>query len=93
MNRKTNRRVIAQVFFILITIAASVFSIFAQETPSTLPHLRRQGTATQLIVKGKPFLIRGGELGNSSSSSAEYMKPVWAKLSAMNLNTVLMPVY
>ncbi|HQU86172.1 MAG TPA: DUF5597 domain-containing protein, partial [Pyrinomonadaceae bacterium] len=50
-------------------------------------------TATQLIVNGKPFLIRGGELGNSSSSSAEYMKPHWEKLAKMNLNTVLVPFY
>ena len=30
-----------------------------------LPQLRRQGTATQLIVDGQPFLLRGGELSNS----------------------------
>ena len=29
-----------------------------------IPHLRRQVTATQLVVDGQPFLIRGGELGN-----------------------------
>src|ERR1700761_4689393 len=50
---------------------------------SSLPHLRKQGTATQLIVGGKPFLILAGELGNSSSSSLEYMRPVWPKLAAM----------
>src|SRR6266545_1862501 len=61
--------------------------------PSSLPHLRKQGAATQLIVDGNPFLILGGELGNSSSSSLEYMRPVWPKLVALNLNTVLVPVY
>jgi beta-galactosidase GanA len=61
--------------------------------PSSLPHLRKQGEATQLIVEGKPFLVLGGELGNSSSSSLEYMRPVWPKLVALNLNTVLVPVY
>lgn len=58
-----------------------------------MPFLRKQGAATQLIVDGKPFLILAGELGNSSSSSAEYMRPVWPRLKAMNLNTVLIPVY
>ncbi len=57
-----------------------------------LPHLRRQGTATQLIVDGQPFLIRGGELGNSSGEPG-YLKKSWPKLSAMNLNTVVAPVY
>ena len=58
-----------------------------------VPSLRKQGTATQLIVDGKPFLVLAGELGNSTSSSADYMRPIWAKLAAMNLNTVLIPVY
>ncbi|HKP11717.1 MAG TPA: beta-galactosidase, partial [Blastocatellia bacterium] len=59
----------------------------------TLPHLRKRGAATQLVVDGKPFLILGGELGNSSSSSLEYMRPIWQKLVALHLNTVLVPVY
>ena len=35
----------------------------------------------------------GGELGNSSASSLAFMQPVWGKLQAMHMNTVLMPVY
>ncbi len=58
-----------------------------------IPHLRKQGTATQLIVDGKPFLILAGELHNSSASGLEYMKPIWPKLVKINLNTVLAPVY
>jgi beta-galactosidase GanA len=65
---------------------------FAQST-SLLPHLKKQGTATQLIVHNQPFLMLGGELGNSSASDLKYMMPVWPKLKAMHLNTVLMPVY
>ncbi len=57
------------------------------------PHLRKQGSATQLIVDGEPFLILGGELHNSSSSSIEYMKPIWESMLAMGFNTVLAPVY
>lgn len=48
--------------------------------------------ATQLIVDGEPFLILGGELHNSSSSNLEYMKPIWTKLTAMGLNTVVTPL-
>ncbi len=57
------------------------------------PHLKKQGNRTQLIVDGKPFLVLGGELGNSAFTSLEYMNPIWPKLKAMNLNTVLAPVY
>lgn len=64
----------------------------AAAAPSGLPHFERRGTATQLVVDGKPFLILGGETHNSSYSSADYMRPVWPKLAAMHLNTVLVPV-
>lgn len=56
------------------------------------PHLRKQGSATQLIVDRHPFLVIGGELHNSSSSSLDYMRPVWERLVALHLNTVLAPV-
>ncbi|MDR1407176.1 MAG: DUF5597 domain-containing protein [Tannerella sp.] len=65
---------------------------FAQSAAGKIPRLQKQGTATQLIVDGKPFLVLGGELRNSSASSLSYMEPVWAQLTAQNLNTVLTPV-
>jgi hypothetical protein len=57
-----------------------------------VPHLQTQGNARQLIVDGEPFLVLAGELHNSSSSSLEYMRPVWPRLAALHLNTVLVPV-
>ena len=59
---------------------------------STIPHLAKHGTATQLMVHGTPFLMLGGELGNSSASSLRYMAPVWPTLKTMGLNTILVPV-
>jgi beta-galactosidase GanA len=56
------------------------------------PRLEKQGTATRLIVHGEPFLVLGGELGNSSATSAAYMAPHWPRLEQMHLNTVLAPV-
>ena len=58
-----------------------------------VPHLRRQGSATQLIVDGSPFLVRGGELGNSTATNAAYLLPFWPRFAALNMNTVLAPVY
>ncbi|GAA3774176.1 DUF5597 domain-containing protein [Flavobacterium ginsengiterrae] len=58
-----------------------------------IPHLQKKGNKTQLIVNDTPFLIRGGELGNSSATSMESMELIWQKLTDMNLNTVLTPVY
>jgi len=54
-----------------------------------IPHLQKHGTATQLIVDGKPFLALTGELSNSSATSLEYMKGVWPRIAPNNLNLVL----
>ncbi|PXY42436.1 mannonate dehydratase [Flavobacterium cheongpyeongense] len=62
-------------------------------TQNKIPFLQKKGNKTQLIVNSKPFLIRGGELGNSSATSMESMESIWSKLTDMNLNTVLTPVY
>jgi hypothetical protein len=57
---------------------------------SNLPHLRKQGTATQLMVDGKPFLVLAGELSNSSATGVNYMDRVWPRLVAQaKLNTAL----
>ena len=58
----------------------------------SFPCLRKQGSATQLIVDGRPFLVLGGELHNSSSSSLDYMRPIWTRMVDLNCNTVLAPV-
>ncbi|MDR6764571.1 hypothetical protein J2Y38_004805 [Flavobacterium sp. 2755] len=58
-----------------------------------IPHLQKKGNKTQLIVNNKPFIIRGGELGNSSATTMESMEPIWEKLTDMNLNTILTPIY
>jgi hypothetical protein len=57
-----------------------------------IPHLQRNGQAVQLMVDGSPFLVLGGELGNSTSSSLSYMEGVWPVLQELNLNTVLAAV-
>jgi len=54
-----------------------------------LPHLLETTVAKQLIVDGKPFLMRAAELQNSSLSSAEYMRKKWQKLKDMHINTIL----
>ncbi len=71
----------------------AAFCVGAQTRPvSPIPHLERRGNTTQLIVDGKPFLALGGEVYNNSASNLEYMRPIWPKLAAMHLNTVLVPV-
>ena len=58
-------------------------------TNEMIPHLQKHGTATQFVVNGKPYLMLAGELHNSSASSVRYMKPIWAHLDSLHLNTVI----
>jgi beta-galactosidase GanA len=55
--------------------------------------LRKSTDYTQLLVDGKPFIVLGGELGNSTASNLSYLRNYWHRLEQMNLNTVLLPVY
>jgi len=58
-----------------------------------LPTLDTDSDQSRLRVDKEPFLILGGELGNSTASSLGYMEAVWPKAKAMHLNTLLVPVY
>jgi beta-galactosidase GanA len=67
---------------------ASVLGLHAAEPP----RLRMENGAGQLMVNGQPFLILGGELGNSSAGTAAQADVILPKLAVMHVNTVLMPV-
>jgi hypothetical protein len=81
-------------FLALPTLSALLlgYPLAIQAQDAGAPHLAKRGEATQLIVDGKPYLILGAEIHNSSSSSLDYMEPEWPRLAAMGLNTVLTPV-
>jgi beta-galactosidase GanA len=73
-------------------LAASMLLAASGAAHADMPRLETQGSTQRLVVDGKPMLVLGGELGNSSASSRVYMARHWPKLKAMNLNTVLAPV-
>ncbi|MCM1355499.1 MAG: DUF5597 domain-containing protein [Staphylococcus sp.] len=58
----------------------------------TESRLERQGSASRLIVDGKPFIIVGGESGNSMASSAADVATCLESAAAHGYNTVLLPV-
>lgn len=77
---------------VLLSFAIIVMASCAKQSSLPLPALEKRGNSLQLIADGKPFLVLGGELHNSSSSSREYMKEYWPKLKASGMNTVLAAV-
>lgn len=71
---------------LLTAIAAG--ALFPAAHAEELPVIRNR----QLLVDGKPYLALGGELHNSSASNSDYMQPVWDKLKAMHVRTVVSTV-
>lgn len=77
---------------LVMAVVMTLLTAFIFSAAYAMPRLERQGTTMRLIVNDQPMLLLGGELGNSSATSAAYMAPHWPKLEQMNLNTVLAPV-
>jgi len=75
-----------------IALAAAGPAVAASTAAPGIPQLRQQGTTRQLVVDGKPFLVLGGELHNSSASQLDYLERLWPRLKAAGLNTVVAPV-
>jgi beta-galactosidase GanA len=57
-----------------------------------LPVVRMENGASQFLVQGKPFLMLGGELGNSSAGTAAQADTILPRLAKLHFNTVLTPV-
>ncbi len=94
LSRKSIRILVLVSLISMLGFTQNTRSLRAQSKQAeSIPHLNKKGNTTQLIVKGNPFIVRGGELGNSTFTSVEYMAPFWSDLKAMNLNTVLAPVF
>ena len=56
------------------------------------PRLQQKDGRFALVVDGKPFLVLGAQINNSSAWPAS-LPSVWPALEAMHVNTVEAPVY
>ncbi len=70
-------------------LLSTIVAATAAAQSASMPAIQQNGAAKQLMVDGHPFLILGGELHNSSASSAAYMEPIWPRLQSLHLNTVV----
>jgi beta-galactosidase GanA len=76
-----------------LLVALSLFALLtAPVAAAELPKVVMANGASQLIVHGKPYLMLGGELGNSSAGTAAQADAILPRLAALHVNTVLMPV-
>ncbi len=58
----------------------------------SIPKVEIRNGQKILLVDDRPFVLLSGELHNSSSSTLEYMAPIWDKMQAIHLNSLLFPV-
>ncbi|MFZ1979016.1 MAG: beta-galactosidase, partial [Bacteroidota bacterium] len=91
-SKKSSTIGIAALTCILLTIQLYCGDLQQGQKSEGMPQLVRHGSVAQLYIDGKPFLIIGGELNNSTSSSLDYMKPIWRQAIDLNFNTVLTPL-
>lgn len=59
---------------------------------SAQPAIEHHGDWARITANGKPMLMIGGELGNSSASTLDDVKRIFPHLKALGLNTVLAPM-
>src|SRR5262245_18155970 len=84
-------RVWAGLAFVLL--CGQVGCAVGRKMDKPIPELRKVGSVTQLHVDGKPLLVLGGELGNSTASDLDVLEQALARCERMHLNTVMLPVY
>lgn len=73
---------------LLWVLGITAFPISAQD----IPHLEKENDRFALVVDGKPFLLLGAQIGNSSSWPVA-LPNAWNALEATHVNTVEAPVY
>jgi hypothetical protein len=76
------------VFALPTLLLLSVFALSAQE----MPRIEKKDDRFALMVDGKPFLMLGAQI-NNSSSWASTLPHAWEALEALHANTVEAPVY
>ncbi|MGO9011684.1 MAG: DUF5597 domain-containing protein [Bryobacteraceae bacterium] len=76
----------------VLAVSAAVATVCAQTKERPLPRLVHQGGRYALFVDNAPYLMLGGQVGNSSAWPAVLNK-VWPAIQYLHANTVEMPVY
>src|SRR3954466_6380782 len=76
---------------ILLPLLLLIASSFAAAQPAPLPRLETRAGRHALIVDGRPFLMLGAQVNNSSNYPA-MLPHVWPTIEALHANTVEVPI-
>src|SRR5581483_8191697 len=80
------------VFRRLGVIAVCLFSAVYFAVAAERPRLVEKDGRYALLVDGKPYLVLGGQIHNSSAWPSE-LPQVWQSMAALHANTIEAPVY
>lgn len=75
-----------------IVIAVIAFALLQHANAVEPPKLVQQDGRYALLVEGRPYLILGGQIHNSSAWPSE-LPQVWQSMAALHANTIEAPVY
>ena len=75
-------------FVVVVLLAAAALPSFSADAPKLIQKDGRYA----LMVDGRPYLILGGQIRNSSAWPSE-LPQVWESMAALHANTVEAPVY
>ncbi len=73
-------------------LAAFSFAVLFTASAAEAPHFVQKDGRHALLVDGKPFLILGGQIHNSSGWPSE-LPQVWKSMEALHANTMAAPIY
>ena len=77
---------------LIMAYAPLVWPTCAPAAENGLPHFEQKDGRHALVVDGAPFLMLGGQCGNSSAWPAE-LPNVWSAIERIHANTLEAPVY
>lgn len=91
-NRETSCRVYKRYFYRVIVATLLSFTLPKLSFTAEAPKLVQKDGRYALMVDGRPYLILGGQIHNSSAWPIE-LPQVWESMAALHANTVEAPVY
>jgi hypothetical protein len=83
---RTSRRLLR------FSLCLSVLTVCYSVCPGQAPRIEQKDGRSTLLVDGRPFLVLGGEIHNSSAWPSE-LPQVWESMAALHANTMEAPVY
>ena len=79
-------------FFALFAAIILAFTPLPQAAAAEAPRLVKKDGRYALLVDGRPYLVLGGQIHNSSAWPSE-LPQVWKSMAALHANTMEAPVY